>query len=86
MRSLLRGFVKLEKFKKSEKNLEVGRWVKTELGFFVLGNVMFLFLCVVCYCCTCFQKKRIEWWPGGWVVSGKLGFFFFILDPLHFST
>ena len=45
----LRGFVKLKKFKKSEKNSEVGGWVKPQLGFeFFWGNSVFLvFFCVV---------------------------------------
>ena len=29
----LRGFVKLKKSQKSEKNSEVGGWVKSQLGF-----------------------------------------------------
>ena len=32
-KSQLRGFVKLKKNKKSEKNSDVGEWVKPQLGF-----------------------------------------------------
>ena len=31
--TIVRGFVKLKKFPKSEKNSEVGGWVKPQLGF-----------------------------------------------------
>ena len=51
-----RGFVKLKKIKKSEKNS--GGWVKPQLGFFFLGNNFFcvcvLFFVVVDYM---FPKK-----------------------------
>ena len=41
---MLRGFVKLKKFKKSEKNSEVGGWVKPQLGFqfFFVNDVLIL--------------------------------------------
>ena len=35
---LVRGFLKLEKIKKSEKNSEVVGWVKPQLGFFFGGG------------------------------------------------
>ena len=44
---LLRGFVKLTKNKKSEKNSEVGGWVKPQLGFFFRGEFCGVF-CVLC--------------------------------------
>ena len=34
--SLLRGFAKLQKFQKSEKNSEVGGWIKPQLGFLII--------------------------------------------------
>ena len=59
-----RGVVKLNFFQKSEKNSEVGGWVKPQLGFLFFGE-MLCFLC--CFCrCTCFQKK-FKKWIGGWV-------------------
>ena len=41
---MLRDFVKLNKIKKSEKNAEVGGWVKHQLGFFFFGEIL-CFLC-----------------------------------------
>ena len=41
--------------KKSEKNSEVGGWVKAELGFYFLGEVFFFFFCF--YVSNCFQNN-----------------------------
>ena len=57
----LRGFVKLNKIKKSEKNSEVGGWVKPQLGlkcFF--GNFeSFYVFCVVFMFPNVFKKNKI---------------------------
>ena len=53
------GFVKLKKFQKSEKNWEVGGWVKPQVGFLIFfGNSVFL--CVFFVLILCFQmfKKK----------------------------
>ena len=41
----LRGFVKLKKIQKSEKNSEVGGWVKPQLDFFLEMLLFLEFLC-----------------------------------------
>ena len=48
-RSALKGFVKLKKDKKSEKNSEVGGWFMAQLGFLIFFGVVFMF--------QMFQKK-----------------------------
>ena len=56
----LKGFVKLKKIQKSEKNSEVGRWVKCQIKLEVF--------CAVCLYCACLQKKLQKWieeWVGG---------------------
>ena len=59
----MRGFVKLKKSKKSEKNSEVGGWVKSQLGFLIFGG-KFCFLCVFVLF-SCFQMlKKGRWWVG----------------------
>ena len=40
----VRGFVELKKIQKSEKNSEVGGWLKPQLGFFFWGGEF----CVFC--------------------------------------
>ena len=51
------GFCQVKKIKKSEKNSEVGWWVKNwKFG---------VFLCF--FCCTCFLKNIFEKLLGGWV-------------------
>ena len=40
---LVRGFIKLKKIKNSEKNLEVGGWVKPQLGFSFFGEILCFF-------------------------------------------
>ena len=53
----LRGFVKLKKIQKSEKNSEVGGWLKPQLGLLFFSEILcFFYFCVVFCCCTCFQK------------------------------
>ena len=52
----LRGFVKLKKFRKSEKNSEMGGWVKPQLIILFLILCYFVFFFVF-FCCTCFKKK-----------------------------
>ena len=46
----VRNFVKLKKIRKSEKNTEVGGWVKPQLGFF---------FCVVFFVVHVLKKKKI---------------------------
>ena len=59
----VKGFVKLNKFQKSEKNSEVGGWVKPQLGFlFFFGNSVFFVLLFLLYM---FQRKKK--WVGVWV-------------------
>ena len=60
----IRGFVKLKKFQKSEKNPEVGGWVKPQLGF----NFFLEMLCFLCFLCVVFMFPRKKQWIGGWVV------------------
>ena len=51
------GFVKLKKIQKSEKNSEVGGWVKPQLGLNFLNSCVFLcFLCCF-HLSKCFKKK-----------------------------
>ena len=57
----VRGFVKLKKIQKSEKNSEVGAWVKPQLGF-----LFFLKYCVFCdifFVVHVSKKKIIEKTP-----------------------
>ena len=49
MESGVRGFVRLKKIQKSEKNSEVGGWVKPRLDF-----LLFL-ICVFCVFCVVFM-------------------------------
>ena len=78
----VRGLVKLKKIQKSEKNSEVGGWVKHELGLSFFGNFVFLMF-------LCFQKKKKKWiwgWVGGvWPIRAFLGFwiFFTLTIPLR---
>ena len=44
--NVLRGFVKLEKIQKFEKNSEVGGWVKPQLGFVFFLKIP-VFLCIM---------------------------------------
>ena len=82
---LIRGFVKLKKFQKSEKNSEVGGWVKPQLGSpFFWG--MLCFLCRF-YFPKCFKKKKLGRGVGGWCLinpsfSRIFGFFLTWQDPL----
>ena len=61
-----RGYIKLNKFQKSEKNSEMGGWVKPQVGFsFFFGNV--LFLCVffvILLFVVHVSKKNIKKWVG----------------------
>ena len=59
--NIFRGFVKLKKIQKSEKNSEVGRWVKPELGF---GFFLLLYM-----------FKKNGYGGGVWPIGGFLGFF-----------
>ena len=58
----LRGFVKLKQFQKSEKNSEVGGWVKPQLGF--IGNIVFF--CVVFVVVHVSRKKKLDRRVGVW--------------------
>ena len=62
----LRGFFKLKKFQKSEKNSEVGGWVKPQLGiFFFFQNVVF---CVFCGLFLLYMfPKKMKNLIGGWI-------------------
>ena len=55
--ALVRGFVKLKKIQKSEKNPEAGGWVMSPLGFFVCV------FCVVFMIPNLLKKKKN--WMGG---------------------
>ena len=64
-------FCQVKKIQKSEKDLEVGGWVKPQLGFIVFfGNLVFL----CCFLLMYMFKKKIEY-GGGWVWSGQSEFF-----------
>ena len=79
---MVRGFVKLKKkIQKSEKNSEVGWWVKPHLGFDVfLGNFVFL-CCFLLF--SMFQKKMGREWVGGvWPIRVFLWFFQLDKTPL----
>ena len=74
---LLRGFVKLKKIQKSEKNSEVGGCIKPQLG------LLFFWRCVFCdffFLLLYMFPKKIKNWIGGWVfgvwpIRVFLGFF-----------
>ena len=73
-----------KKIKKSEKNSEVGGWVKPQFGFFFFGLVVVVFFAVYVS-----KKNNEKMGRGGvWVRSGQSEFFldFFIFltlqDPL----
>ena len=71
----LRGFVKLKNFQKSEKNLEVGGWVKPQLELFFFwggGGIYWVFF--VFLCCFHVKKKRKKWIFGVWPIRVFLGF------------
>ena len=81
---LLRGFVKFKKIKKSEKNSEVGGWVKSQLGFFFFRNCVFFVLF------SCFQM--FPWWVCGCKAPILNSLYFplcscktYILNPLYFT-
>ena len=62
----LRGFVKLKKFQKSEKNSKVSGWVKPQLGFFFFLEMLCFFVSFVLFLLFyIFQKKKK--WVWGWV-------------------
>ena len=54
-----KGFCQVKKIQKSEKNSEVGGWVKPQLGFF-----FFDFLCFLCCFHVSNVKKKIKNWIG----------------------
>ena len=62
----LRGFVKLKKIEKSEKNSEVGGWVKPQLAFYFFWKLS-VFLCFLCcfYVSKCLKKKKLDSGVGG---------------------
>ena len=67
-----KGFCQVKKIQKSEKNSEVGGWVKPQLGFVLFfGNLVFFCVVVLLYM---FQKKKMNR-GGGWVVSDQSEFF-----------
>ena len=71
-----KGFCQVKKIQKSEKNSEVGGWVKRQLGLLFFWEIVFFCVfCVVFCCCTFFKKNIQNWIGGGWVVSGKSDFF-----------
>ena len=76
----VRGLVNLKKYQKSEKNSQVGEWVKPQLGLFFFWNSVFL--CVV----FMFLKKKLDggggWSCGVWPIRVFLGFFLTWKDPL----
>ena len=53
----LRGFVKLKNMQKSEKNSEVGGWVKPQVRFVFFWEI--LCFSVLLFCCTCLKKKKM---------------------------
>ena len=74
----LRGSVKLKKIQKSEKDSEVGGWIKHQLGFFFFFEMLyfFVFFCVVFMFSNVSKKKNwIGGWVGGiWLIRVFLGF------------
>ena len=44
---MAQGFCQVKKIQKSEKNSEVGGWVKPQLGFFIFILCFCVFFCVV---------------------------------------
>ena len=80
----LRGFVKLKKIKKSEKNSEVIGWVKPQLGFFFFwGNLVFFCVAFSLYMFPPKKIKKMDRGMGRW----GLGFFFLTwLDPIPGSA
>ena len=75
---VVRDFVKLRKFQKSEKNSEVGGGSNPNSDFFLGNFAFFRVFCVVICRCTCFQKIFKKWigrWLGGvWPIRVFLGF------------
>ena len=72
---VFRCFVKLKNFQKSEKNSEVGGWVKPQLGFLFLGEIL-CFVCVVYFVVHVSKKKKLDRRVGGEVRTiGFLDFF-----------
>ena len=53
------------------RGLEVGGWVKPQLGIFFLCFSLFF----VCYFCTCLNKVRWGWVSGVWPIRGFFSFF-----------
>ena len=67
----------IKKIQKSEKNSEVGGWVKPQLGFFSFLEISCGF-CIFCCCCICFQFFFFKWIGGlvggVWPIRVFLGF------------
>ena len=83
------GFVKLKKIQKSEKNSEVGGWVKPQLGFLFFWEILCFFVFFVLF--SCFKmfkkKKKLDNGVGGWCLTNTsfLRFFDFfnLTRPLY---
>ena len=75
----LRGFVKLKKFQKSEKNSEMDGWVKPQLGLLFFGNIVFF--CVVFFVV---HVSNFFFSLDRWVFLGFLEKNLTWQDPLHY--
>ena len=73
----VRGFVKLKKKPKSEKNLEVGGWVRPQLGFLFFGDILCFFVWFYVVFMFPNVSKKIKNWIGGgvWPMRVFLRFF-----------
>ena len=73
--TLVRGYVKLKKIQKSEKNWEVGGWVEPQLGF-LFFSIFFLVFCVVFIFSNVSKKQKLgKWWVFAvWPIRVFLGF------------
>ena len=79
-------FVKLRKIQKSEKNSELGGWVKLQLGLFSFFlEILCFFVFFVLFLVVVHVSKKKKWigeWVGGvWPIRVFLGFLdFFYLN------
>ena len=75
----LKGFVKLKKIQKFEKNSRVDGRVgqaPTRILLFFWKLCVFCVFCSVGFCCTCF-KNKLERGEGGWGLSNPRFFWIF---------
>ena len=79
---MIRGFVKLKKIQKSEKNSEVGGWVKPQLGFLFFGGFFFCVFFVLFSCSKCFKKKMDRGVGGFCLTNPSFWIFFNLTRPL----